>query len=161
MPEPDYTPYDLLAPADALAAYLATVTGLAGVTAMVARQRDLATGIDQAVAQASGAAILIALEGWSDLVPDGSDCHLDIDYSISLWTMPILRASGSLDESVLLGLLVSAIHRYQPSLTDCQDRWKTSTGRYVPHPKHRIYEFPASYRLTLPAVALTEEEEED
>lgn len=158
MPPPDYSPWDMLAPADALAAHLALVEGLAGVPVIVARQKALKTEIDTAVAKARGAAILIALEGWRNLVPDGGDCHLELEHSVSIWTTPILRR-GAIAESELLGLLVAAMQRHQPDPADCGARWETAGGRYVAHPQHRVYEFPAAYRATLPAPALSEPSE--
>jgi len=151
---PDYSDHDMLAPADALAAYLATVEGLADIPAIVGRQKSLKVEIDTAVAKTKGTAILIALDGWRNVVVESSECHLDIEHSISIWTTPILRGGG-IPESQLLGLLIAAMQRHQPDMADCDERWETRSGGYVPHSVHRVYEFAASYRLYLPAPALS------
>ena len=150
-----FSDHDLLAPADALAAYLATVDGLSGIDAIVARQKDLATEIDIAVAKESGAAILIALDGWANLIPDSSGCAISLLHSISLWTCPIYRI-GMTPEAELLGLLVAALQRYTPDPADCGARWESESGRYIEHPTHRIYEFTATIHHSLPAVDLVE-----
>lgn len=143
----------MLAPADALAIHLATVEGLDEVPIIVGRQQDLRVEIDTAVAKAKGAAILIALEDWDNLVPDGSECHLELQHSISIYTTPILRRNG-IPESQLLGLLVAGMQRHQPDPNDCDSMWKTARGQYVFHKKHRIYEFPGICQITLPAVTI-------
>lgn len=150
---PDYSAHDMLAPADALAEYLSTVEGLAGVPVIVGRQKNLATEIDTAVAKAKGAAILIALDGWENVIADSSECHLDLGHSVSIWTTPILRR-GAIPESELLGLLVASMQRHQPDPDDCDARWETAGGRYVAHPQHRVYEFAAGYHLPLPEPAI-------
>jgi hypothetical protein len=151
------TPYDMLAPADALADYLAMVEGLSDIPVIVGRQKDLESEINEAVAKATGAAIMISLEGWNVIIPDSSDCHLNAEFSLSIWTTPVLYP-GATEESVILGLLISAMQRYTPDPEDCDARWVTSSGAHVQHPDHRVYEFPATYELSLPPVTLIGEE---
>lgn len=155
MPDPDYSPWDMLAPADALAAHLATVAGLAGIPVIVARQKALKTEIDTAIAKAKGAAIMIVLDGWINVIPESDGCHLKLQHSISIWTAPILRR-GAIPESVVMGLLVAAMQRHLPDPDDCDSRWETATGIYVKHPNHRVYSFPADCDFSLPEAALAE-----
>lgn len=150
---PDYSAHDMLAPADALATYLRTVAGLSEITILVGRQMDLAYEIDQAVGLNAGAAVLISLEDWDDLIAEGSLVHLDLAYKVSIWTTPLLNDTG-VPESVILGLLVAAVHRYVPDEEDPDTYWRTSGGGYVKHPEHRVYAFPAQIETTLPPVTL-------
>lgn len=155
----DYANHDTLAPADALAAYLRTVagigpeTGYKGIPVIVGRQKDLTSEIDLAVAKATGAAILIAFQDWDDLGSESSHVHLDLNHNISIWTTPVLR-TGAVPESQILGLLIAALHRYTPDAEEPGVYWRTGSGMYVKHPKHRVYSFPATIEVVLPAVTL-------
>lgn len=155
MPDPDYADFDTLSAADALAGYLRTVSGLAGIDIIVGRQKDLKADIDTAVAKAKGAAVLISMKGWDDIITESARAYIDIEHTISIWTTPILNKRG-VAGSIVLGLLISALHRYAPDPDDPDTHWRTFSGGYVEHPTHRVYAFPAFFELTLPAVTLVE-----
>lgn len=150
---PDYSAFDTLAPADALAVYLRTVSGLNAIPVLVGRQKDLTYEIDHAVGLVTGALVLISLEDWDDIVSEGSRAHIDLHHNISIWTTPILN-EGGVEESIILGLLISALHRHAPDEEDPDTYWRTGNGGYVKHPDYRVYAFPASIELSLPPVAI-------
>jgi len=145
MPAPDAI-LDLLAPADALAVHLRAIADLVGITVIVDRQKDITSEVTQAVAKAKGAAIVIMLEGWSE-PPEGESAYLRLRYSISLWTKPILRA-GAISESIALGALVRAVQAWRPDASACA-RWHAGAGASTVNKEFRLYEFPASFEVTL------------
>lgn len=166
MPAPD--PFDLLAPADALAAMLrgetsdnvnakraAAVAKLAGVPVIVRRQGDIDSLIEKKVAKAKGAAILIGLDGWDEGPQESGAAQLALRHSISLWTVPIMRA-GDVPEMIVLGALVRAVHAWTPDASQHRKgyRWRVGqgdTGEALTKGKQtlNVAEFPAIFEMTL------------
>lgn len=149
---------DMLKEADHLADQLERFALLADVPIIVARQKDIGTAIDEAVAKAAGAAVLIALDGWQNVNAGSNNTRLELSHSVSLWTAPILYDDQATQESELLGALISAVGTIT-SEDDACEKWITSGGRYIAHPRHRIYEFSASLMIDLPMPSLTQEPE--
>ncbi len=152
--------FDMLAEADGLAVYLRRVAALADVPVIVARQRDLVADIDEAVAKAAGAAILIALDGWRNVNASSNRTRLELTHSVSVWTAPILW-EGAMEESEVLGVLVSAVGMATSVTGDGCERWVTAGGRYIEHPRHRVYEFPAAVMVDLPWPEMVVEDGEE
>lgn len=134
---------DLLSPADALADHLRAQPPLTGVPIIVARQLDLQSTIDQALAKATGAAVLIALDGWRPIAVDGWDRTLTLQHSISVWTQPLLLHPDQRAEPDILSHLIGTIQGHCPDPDQPLWHWTTLSGRYVAHPDYRVYEFPA------------------
>lgn len=166
MPAPD--PSDLMAPADALADMLLggtigdedawreeAIGQLDGIAVIVNRQGDVDSQIATAVGKAKGAAILIELAGWDNKPEFSGQALLDLRYSVSLWTRPILRA-GAISESIALGALVKAIHGWTPdaSAVKRRFRWRVGAGDKgqavtAGNQSLNVYEFPANFEHPL------------
>jgi hypothetical protein len=137
---------DLLAPADALQTHLAAVADLAGIDVVVDRQKNILSEVAKSVAKAKGAAIVIMLDGWAD-PPEGEATYLRLRYSVSLWTLPVLR-SGAIAEAVALGAMVRAIQGWKPSSTNCS-RWHVGGGTAIESKTYHVYEFPAFFEIDI------------
>lgn len=150
VPDPLPDPDDLLAPADALAAMLRDVEKLDGIEVIVDRQQDLGAAIDAGVAKATGAAIVISLDGWGAGPEDGGVPLLPLRHSIALWTIPVYRA-GAIPESVALGALVKAVHAWQPDPAANKKlyRWRVGVGSAAGTDMHNVYEFEAVFEVIL------------
>lgn len=166
MPAPD--PDDLLAPADALASMLmgetvddeddwrvAAIAKLTGIDIIVKRQGNIDAMIAAAVGKAKGAAILIALDGWSEGPSESGQALLTLRHSISLWTTPLIRP-GAISESIALGALVKAVHAWTPDASPARKmyRWRVGAGdsgqaRTETNQLLNLYEFPATYQVAL------------
>ncbi len=153
-----------MAPADALADVLrgvttlgageafrtAAVAQLTGIEIIVKRQGNIDAMIQAAVSQAKGAAILISLEGWDNVPATSGQALLDLRFSISIWTIPAMRA-GAISESIALGALVKAIHGWVPDDSPFRKRyrWRVGSGesgQALTASKQllNVYEFPAN-----------------
>lgn len=151
---------DLLQPADALAAYLRGVPALGGIDVHVDRQMDPREAVAASVAKADGAAILIGLQGWA-----GPRAEVPVDweirptYSISLWTVPVMRPEH-LPCSRLLAALIRAVHGWDGGESTpghwCGWHWRTRDGRLIPDLDFLIFEFPAEFGVDLEPLDLTQ-----
>jgi hypothetical protein len=131
---------DLLSAADAMAAHLQSLPELAGVTVIVNRQKDLETEINQAVANASGAALLV--EPVSGQPSDRSSKTLVFDnrYMLSLWSLPLLRADDAYTASQRTVAIMAAMHHWQPAPTkQALKRFEVTAWQIQPDEQYLIY----------------------
>lgn len=106
---------DILSTADALAAHLADLPELAGVTLLVDRQRDLENEIAQGVAKAGGAVLLIEPTSGRASDPSAKTLQFDNNYTLSLWSLPILRQDDAYTAAQRVPAVMAAVQHWQPA----------------------------------------------
>ncbi|TVP80459.1 MAG: hypothetical protein EA353_03820 [Puniceicoccaceae bacterium] len=105
---------DLLAAADSIAEHLADLPELAGVTLLVDRQKDLENEISQAVAKANGAALLIEPVSGTPTDPGGKTLQFENRYTLSLWSLPLLRQDDAYTASQRIVAVMAAVQHFKP-----------------------------------------------
>jgi hypothetical protein len=99
--------------AEAMVARLNAHLQLAGVTAIVSRQKELANEVERKVLKAGGAAIIVQFEGFTN--PNGAvsgQVTVTRRYTASIYTRPIMR-DGETPADEVVEFVAKTLHNWE------------------------------------------------
>jgi hypothetical protein len=144
-------PYDLLGPADDLAARIEDRLGLSGVSVVVDREVDLDAELAKSVGKAGGALVLVGLARHSAVDERAAGPVIDLRYVVTLWVEPTLaHGAGVLAPTRLLHRVMRAVQGFPVVMSPgyCE-RFRVGGGQALREAGYWVYAFEASLRWKL------------
>ena len=101
--------------ANAMAARLNALYGIPSNLALVDRQKDIRVEVANRVAKASGSAIIILYEGFSNPAAMASGAlNITRRYTVTIYAKPVIQAADVMAADDLLEAVARSLHNWEP-----------------------------------------------
>ena len=127
---------------------MATLVNLTGIDVIVYKQQSIDAAVKAAVGKASGCAITIE---WAGFITDDDDAQapaLRENYTISVWSKPVID-DGNRPAELVLKSIILRMWGWVPNGSHSTDRARPRNGGVTPSKSYLIYDCEVSVPIYL------------